>query len=193
MRVGSVSFLYADYKPAAWWYELFVMGRKLFMSGVLVFVYEGTATQIVVALLVALCSLAVLYEVDPYLNPSDATLAKFAQWSEVFVLLGALLVKMKYLMSASSDEALFSFVVIAALLVPVALAVGAAVRDVHVALKPIAEREASGGGRRPKRAAKVYEAGPSLAATGDETTSATPGEVVASAATPQLDGETASE
>ena len=54
MRVGAVSFLYADYKPSAWWYELFVMGRKLFMSGVLVFVYEGTATQIVVALLVAL-------------------------------------------------------------------------------------------------------------------------------------------
>ena len=53
MRVGAVSFLYADYKPAAWWYELFVMGRKLFMSGVLVFVYEGTATQIVVAELVA--------------------------------------------------------------------------------------------------------------------------------------------
>ena len=134
MRVGGVAFLYADYKPSAWWYELFVMGRKLFMSGALVFVYEGTATQIVVALLVALGSLAVLTNVDPYLNPSDATLAQLAQWSEVFVLLGALLVKVKYLMSASSDEALFSFVVVAALLVPVALAVGAAVRDVRVAL-----------------------------------------------------------
>lgn len=151
VRVGSVSFLYADYKPSAWWYELFVMARKLFMSGVLVFMYEGTATQIVVAELVALGSLAVLTEVEPYLNPSDATLAKFAQWSEILVLLGALLVKMSYLMTASTDEGLFSAVLVVALLVPIVLAVGAAVRDVRVALRPLRPPQRRRAPRGPVR------------------------------------------
>lgn len=110
-----IAFLYGDYKPAAWWYELFIMGRKLFMNGALVFVYEGSATQIVVAELVSFLSLGVLYHVDPYIEPSSASLAVIAQWAEIFVLYGALLCKIRF---SEAEGRFFSAALISVLVLP---------------------------------------------------------------------------
>ena len=82
--------------------------------------------------LVALGSLAMLKEVQPYRNPSDARLPKFAQLSEILMLFRALSVEM----AVSTDEELFAVLVVA-LLVPIVFAVGAAVRDVRVALRTL--------------------------------------------------------
>ena len=50
--IQKLSFLWENYEPQMWWWEVFECCRRLALSGVLVFVAQGTPSQILVALLV---------------------------------------------------------------------------------------------------------------------------------------------
>lgn len=70
--------------------EIFNAAYKVTITGVLVFIAAGTATQVVVALLVALVALAVQSETHPYLSDGDNRLASLAHWGVALALLGGL-------------------------------------------------------------------------------------------------------
>ena len=39
--IQKTSFLWANYEPQLWWFEVFECGRRLALSGILVFVAQG--------------------------------------------------------------------------------------------------------------------------------------------------------
>lgn len=85
-----LAFLVQSYKPRYWWMEIFNAGYKVAITGVIVFFVPGTATQIVIALLVSLIALAVQGETHAYVEDGDNRLATMSSWAITLSLLAAL-------------------------------------------------------------------------------------------------------
>jgi hypothetical protein len=94
-HLRATQFLFKEYEPRFWWFEAFECVRRLMITGGTVFFLEGSATQIVIALLVSLVSIQVYSLTQPYLEDEDNVLAMTAQWGIFFTLFMGLLVKTK--------------------------------------------------------------------------------------------------
>ena len=73
--IQKISFLWENYERNLWWFEVFECGRRLALSGILVFVAQGTASQIVVALLVSAMTTGLYIHWRPFERDSDDDLA----------------------------------------------------------------------------------------------------------------------
>jgi hypothetical protein len=49
-KLHKIAFLWQDYEQEMWWFEVFDCVRRLSLTGLLVFVFKGQASQIVVAM-----------------------------------------------------------------------------------------------------------------------------------------------
>jgi hypothetical protein len=56
-KLRKLSFLWDNYEPNLWWFEVFECFRRLMLTGVLVFVGQGTSSQIVFAISVSFSTL----------------------------------------------------------------------------------------------------------------------------------------
>jgi len=93
--VARIAFLWENYEQKMWWWEVFECGRRLSLSGMLVFVAQGTASQIVFALVVSVFTAGLYIHWRPFERESDDDLAITTQASLFFTLLAALLKKLK--------------------------------------------------------------------------------------------------
>ena len=84
-----------------WWYEIFELLRKLFLSAIAVFVYSGQPTQLLISQFVAFGATFLVMALRPYCEESDDWLAAYAQ-AEVFLLLN--LGQMIRVGAATSDK-----------------------------------------------------------------------------------------
>mmetsp|Transcript_34696 Transcript_34696/g.81350 ORF Transcript_34696/g.81350 Transcript_34696/m.81350 type:complete len:657 (-) Transcript_34696:235-2205(-) len=75
--VDRLGFLFLAYRPAMWWFEFMEMMRKLVISSVLVFVWEGTASQVVFAFVVTLVFLLITMSLRPFSNKQLGTMYIF--------------------------------------------------------------------------------------------------------------------
>ena len=78
------------YRPAAFWWELVVVGRKLVLLGFLALVVPGSFLQLFAATVVALCLLVVELFAAPFSSPSNNFLAVAAAFALVLTLQGSL-------------------------------------------------------------------------------------------------------
>jgi hypothetical protein len=62
----KTAFLWDMYEPAYWWFEVFDAARRLCMTGLLVFVFKGSASQIVFAIFMSVCSVVAFLWLMPY-------------------------------------------------------------------------------------------------------------------------------
>ena len=74
--IQKTSLLWANYEHGMWWWEVFECGRRLALSGVLVFVAQGTASQIVVALLICVATTGMYIHFRPFERDSDDNLGE---------------------------------------------------------------------------------------------------------------------
>lgn len=111
-KISKISFLWQNYEPDKWWFEVFECGRRLAMSGVLVFVAQGSASQIVVGLLVSVIRRGLYINWRPFEMESDDNLAIFTQSSLLFTLLAALLRKVEVDKTDHYNEVIFGVVLI---------------------------------------------------------------------------------
>ena len=88
-----LSFLYEAYEPRCWAFEVFETLRRIMLTGGLVLLNPGTASQIVISMLICLFSMRVYAKYEPFINYKHDRLAEVAQWQLFFTLLGALCVK----------------------------------------------------------------------------------------------------
>ena len=88
-----ISFLYADYRPGCWWFEIFELYRKVLLTGVSVLVLRRTVSQLALGLVVAQASLLTYSLTKPYLDRATNMFAVAAQTSLFMTLLGGILVK----------------------------------------------------------------------------------------------------
>jgi len=89
----TTQFLFKEYEPRFWWFEVFECTRRLMLTGGTVFFLEGSATQVAAGMLVSLASIQVYARTQPYICDQDDVLAMSAQWGIYFTLFVGLLLK----------------------------------------------------------------------------------------------------
>ncbi|EQC29080.1 hypothetical protein SDRG_13240 [Saprolegnia diclina VS20] len=92
--VAGVGFIYHAYKDEFWFFEIVDLVRKLFMNGVIVFVGQGSITQVVVGLIIIFIYMSILLAVQPYKEGSNNAVAAMAQMQLFVTLFAGLLVRM---------------------------------------------------------------------------------------------------
>ncbi|GMH77627.1 hypothetical protein TrLO_g10306 [Triparma laevis f. longispina] len=120
-KILKISFLWQNYEPGMWWFEVFECARRLGMSGVLVFVAQGSASQIVVGLLISVITSGLYIHWRPFEKESDDNLAIFTQISLYFTLLAALLRKVDVDKTDNYNQSIFGIMLIVINLSSVAL------------------------------------------------------------------------
>ncbi|GMH83062.1 hypothetical protein TrST_g8014 [Triparma strigata] len=110
--ISKISFLWQNYDPDKWWFEVFECARRLGMSGVLVFVAQGTASQIVVGILISVITSGLYIHWRPFEKESDDNLAIATQVSLFLTLLAALLKKVEVDKTDNYNELIFGIMLI---------------------------------------------------------------------------------
>jgi hypothetical protein len=119
----STQFLFKEYEPRFWWFEIFECARRLMLTGGTVAFLEGSATQVAVGILISLVSIQVYATTEPFINRKDDILAMTAQWGIFFTLFSGLLLKTKVPSDDGYDGALGGLLIFVNAMV-IAVAVG---------------------------------------------------------------------
>ncbi|KAK7242392.1 hypothetical protein SO694_00012452 [Aureococcus anophagefferens] len=112
-------------RKECYWFEIYVCGEKIMLTGALIFCFEGTPAQIIIGLLVALLSVKVYAYYAPFDEDSNDVVAEVAQWELVFVLICSLMIFVSP--DAQADELssdIFGAIMVLVSLISLILAVG---------------------------------------------------------------------
>ena len=113
LDMARLRFLYEFYQRNCYWLEVFETGRRLMLTGGLIFFNPGSASQMVISMLICLFSMRVYAEYTPFIQYSHDQLAEMAQWQLFLTLFAALLVKVDVAGESEADKAVFGDVLAA--------------------------------------------------------------------------------
>jgi len=89
--VQILKFLFVDYKPHLWWWEVIECLRRLMLTGMLVFFEDESDIQILVGICISLFSIFMYSHFKPLLNDNDNWFSEAVQWATFHILFLALL------------------------------------------------------------------------------------------------------
>ncbi|KAG7401591.1 hypothetical protein PHYBOEH_000123 [Phytophthora boehmeriae] len=98
---ARLGFIYAEYADSFWWFEVVDLSRKLFLSGVIIFVGNGSVEQVLLAAGVCLVTMWFLLYFQPYDGHSDNLIACIAQLQLFFTLWLGIMIQLNDLNSDS--------------------------------------------------------------------------------------------
>ena len=137
----KISFLWDMYEPEMWWFEVFDCFRRLSLTGLLIFVFRGKASQIVVAMVIASFSVVAFVHLKPYLKDENVTLAIVSQVSIFFTLLAALLKRVNVDKTDKYDQTTFGYLLIFVNVIGVGMVVsGFFVKPIRRLLRALASK-----------------------------------------------------
>ena len=110
--IDHIRFLFEAYRPSAWYFELCECIRRLLLSCMLIFFAPGTATQIVIAMMITAVFLVIYIDATPFLEKSDHNVAYFAQWNTLLTLFASLLLFCKVDESDGYDSDTFGLLLV---------------------------------------------------------------------------------
>lgn len=116
-----ISFLYSAYEPWCYNFEVKETARKLLLTGGLIFFNPGTASQIVVSMLMCLGSIRTYAFYSPFIDSKTDIIAEIAQWSLFFVMFGALLIRLNMDGESLQDRSYFDVILVGVNLTPLLL------------------------------------------------------------------------
>ncbi len=93
--IQHLAFLFGEFEPRCYLFVVFECLRRLALTGLLIFVYNGSATQVVVGLFIAIISSHVMSEYNPYIEDSDDRLAKLGQLQILLLFVASLVLFVK--------------------------------------------------------------------------------------------------
>jgi hypothetical protein len=108
----KLEFLYKMYEPKAWWFEVFETGRRLMLTGGIIFLNPGTASQVVMSMVICLGAMRVYAGVKPFISPKHDVLAEAAQWQLFFTMFAALAIKVQLDDESLQDRTYFDVAII---------------------------------------------------------------------------------
>jgi hypothetical protein len=91
VAVQRLGFLFVAYKPRIWWFEIFEMIRKLIMASALVFVWEGSPSQVAAGFVVTLAALVATLLLNPFVNQKLGSMHVFSLIVQAITLLSGLM------------------------------------------------------------------------------------------------------
>ena len=117
MMSDAIAFLHQSYKPHAFAWTLVDISRQLLLTGVFALILPGSATQIVIGTITAVCFAVLQSYASPYRAASNNVVATSAAYALVLTFQGSLVVGHV----ATADMTLVLFVLIGASLVVLGL------------------------------------------------------------------------
>ena len=93
--IQHLEFLFRDYEPRTYLFIVFECVRRLALTGMLIFIFPGSASQIVVGLFVAVFSQLIIAAAGPYHEDQDDTLATVGQFQIVLVFISSFVLLVK--------------------------------------------------------------------------------------------------
>ena len=90
----NLSFLYKAYRKQYWWFEIYELLRKLLLTGLIIFIAAGTATQIAIACIICAVTMCLHLRLRPYEARGDDILQGFSLAEVLLVTYCALLLKL---------------------------------------------------------------------------------------------------
>ncbi len=87
LPLTRLKILYSMYKPEYWYWEVIETFQRLFLTGFLVLIYQGSAAQVIVGLVIVMMFAKVYVLYSPFIESNLTTLKEIVQWqlSAVFV------------------------------------------------------------------------------------------------------------
>ena len=92
-RLRSKKLLFEFYEPCYWFWEVVETVHRLLLTGILVVITQGTGTQVIVGVTVALLFLKLIDVYRPYSDPIVQHVRVMCQWQIYFVFFLALIMK----------------------------------------------------------------------------------------------------
>ena len=92
-KMKRLRFLYVNYEPSCWWFEIFETLRRLTLTAGISFLNPGTASQILFSILLSLGAMRVYAEYKPFIDPKLDRLSEAMAWQTFFMMLASLAVK----------------------------------------------------------------------------------------------------
>ena len=93
--IHHLLFLFEEYEPRCYQFVVFECARKLALTGLLIFVYAGSASQIGIGLLIAILSDKYYTHVRPYIEDTDDNLANVGNTQIILVFIASLMLFIK--------------------------------------------------------------------------------------------------
>lgn len=94
-EVQHIVFLWCDYRPDFWWYEIYECFRRLSFTGMLVFFEPGSAPQLCFSIILALLSSLMYVYNQPFERTEENTLAQISTVGIFFTLLSGILITLR--------------------------------------------------------------------------------------------------
>jgi hypothetical protein len=88
-----LSFMFTTYKEQYWWFECYDLLRKLFVTGIIIFVMPGSIVQIAVACMIHCVAAMIHFATYPYESKADNTLGSVANSQTLLTTFLGLLLK----------------------------------------------------------------------------------------------------
>ena len=106
-RICSTSQLWKPYKPSVFYYEVIECSRRILLTGVLVFIYPNTPTQIAVTLILAFIFAMVSEALNPYVSRWDTWISRVGHIVVFLSVFLALLLKVNVSAERSESQEMF--------------------------------------------------------------------------------------
>ncbi|CAM9436268.1 unnamed protein product, partial [Ectocarpus fasciculatus] len=110
-EIQHLSFLYENYAPKRWYFEVLDCFRRLLLTAIPVLILRGTSLQLLLVLMASLVWCIVYMSLKPFERPNDNTIAIMSQWAISFTLIGGVMLKV------TADEQNAQYYVIDVLLI----------------------------------------------------------------------------
>lgn len=88
--------LFQTYKPHLWFFELVDITHRLFLTGVLTVIAQGSAAQVLVGYIMIIFFKKIYEYVRPYEDPAISQLKEVTMWQVYAILLMALLIRLDF-------------------------------------------------------------------------------------------------
>ncbi|CAN0280989.1 unnamed protein product, partial [Scytosiphon promiscuus] len=109
----SISSLWESYRPERFYYEVVECGRRIMLTGVVVFIFPNDAAQIAITMLISFFFFAVFDFLSPYTCESDMWLSRVGHVLVFLSMFDMLLLKVDVSSERDQSQAVFAAVLVA--------------------------------------------------------------------------------
>ena len=110
----AIKDLWTPYKPSRYYYEVIECGRRIALTGLVVFIYPGSTAQVAIEALLAFVFSSLSEIISPFAEPLNAWLYRSGTWVIFLGMYLALLLKMDTADEDSHSQDVFAGLLIAA-------------------------------------------------------------------------------
>ena len=108
----STAGLWEPYRPERFYYEVVECGRRIMLTGVVVFIFPGDAAQIAITLITTFVFLLMFEVMSPYKSESDTWLSRGGHVIVFFSMFDVLLLKVDVSDESDQSQAVFAGVLV---------------------------------------------------------------------------------